>query len=41
MSVLSDPILVVLIVGSTVLYYWHLYNAMQRNKDKSGSYWRS
>ncbi len=35
-----DPILVVLLVGSTILYYWHLYNIMQRNKNKSGSYWR-
>ena len=35
-----DPILVALLVGSTTLYYWHLYNIMQRNKSKSGSYWR-
>jgi len=35
-----DPILIVLLVGSTILYYWHLYNIMQRNKSKSGSYWR-
>jgi len=35
-----DPTLVAIIVGSTILYYWHLYGIMQRNKSKSGSYWR-
>jgi hypothetical protein len=36
----SDLTLAVLLVGSTILYYWHLYNIMQRNKSKSGSYWK-
>jgi len=35
-----DPILIAILVGSTALYYWHLYGIMQRNKSKSGSYWR-
>jgi hypothetical protein len=36
----GDPILAALLIGSTVLYYWQLYHIMQRNKSKSGSYWR-
>ncbi|HUO41368.1 MAG TPA: hypothetical protein VMU35_00205 [Methylomirabilota bacterium] len=36
----GDPTLVALIVGSTILYYWQLYNLMRRNKIRSGSYWK-
>ncbi len=36
----GDPMLAVLLIGSGILYYWHLYEIMQRNKKRTGSYWR-
>ncbi len=36
----GDPMLVVLLVGVGVLYYWDLYGLMRRSKRRTGSYWR-
>ncbi|MGA2784715.1 MAG: hypothetical protein ABSF09_08470 [Candidatus Bathyarchaeia archaeon] len=40
-SIINDPILMTLSIGSVILYYCQLYDVMQRNKKKTGSYWKS
>ncbi|MGO9644173.1 MAG: hypothetical protein ACLPY5_05445 [Candidatus Bathyarchaeia archaeon] len=40
-TVMIDPTLTVLAIGSAILYYGRIYEMMQNNKRKSGSYWKS
>jgi hypothetical protein len=37
----GDPMLEMLLLGSAILYYHHVYVLMQRNKKNTGSYWRN
>jgi hypothetical protein len=40
-AIVMDPTLTVLAIGSAILYYARIYEMMQGNKRKSGSYWKS